>query len=85
MNSDNLLVNGTVRSAARYLIRYEHGGMTFSTYNGLILGFYRLILIHFNMTVYVVFGLVMSAVCFIIVLLWTSSLSINIYKKEVYH
>ena len=55
MNSDNLLVNGIVRSdqnsAARYLVRYEHGGMTFSTYNRLLLGFYRLISIHFNMTV----------------------------------
>ena len=37
MNSDNLLVSGTVRFATLLLsIRYESGGVTFSTYNYLL-------------------------------------------------
>ena len=81
MNSDNLLVNAIVRS----------GGVTFSTYNyiiyylficvGIITGFFRLILIYFNMTVVCV----LCAVCFINVLLWNSSLSINIYIIILYY
>ena len=39
--------------------------------------FFRLILLHFNMTVYVLDVCVMCALCFVNVLLWTSSLSIN--------
>ena len=62
MNSDNLLVNGIIRS-----VRYEHGGVTFSTYNYLFISvymcwdyyFFRLILIHFYMTVY------MWCVCYV--------------------